>query len=101
MTRPFNLGLRFQAAAWHARRFHEWTGRWPQGRHEVIARYGPTDDFAVRTPIGTSQGFCEVDFYFEVHPSGSPLGMRDDAFGDNWCAFAIAELENTNPKPNQ
>lgn len=99
MARAFNYGLRSQIAVWHARRFHDWAGGWPQGRHEVIARYGPTDDYAIRTPIGTSNGHCEVAFFYELHASGARLARREDEFDFNWCAFALAELEKTQPEP--
>jgi hypothetical protein len=101
MSRAFHRGLRFQAAVWHARRFYEWTGGWPQGRHEVIARYGPTDDFPIRTPIGTSQGYCEAVLHFDVHPAGAPFVLGNTETGYNWCAFAIDGLEITKPEQRQ
>lgn len=93
MARAYNRGLRYQAAAWHARRFREWTGAWPQGSHEFVIKYGPTDDFEIRTPIGDRQGYCEIQLYFEVHPAGAAFVAGNEDVGFNWCAFAIAELD--------
>jgi len=71
MARAYNRGLRHQAAVWYARRFRNLTGVWPQGRHEFIIKYGPTDEFEIRTPIGNHQGYCEIRLHFEVHPAGA------------------------------
>ena len=92
MARAYNRGLRYQAAAWHARRFREWTDVWPQGSHEFVIKYGPTDDFEIRTPIGDHQGYCEIELYYEVHHDGAALVPGNEEVGFNWCAFAMDEL---------
>jgi hypothetical protein len=92
MARAYNRGLRYQAAVWYARRFRECTGAWPQGTHEFIIKYGPTDDFEIRTPIGNHQGYCEIRLYFEVHPAGAALVTGNAEVGFNWCAFPMEEI---------
>ncbi|MCZ8135515.1 MAG: hypothetical protein O9266_04360 [Porphyrobacter sp.] len=93
MARAYNRGLRYQAAVWHARRFREWAGVWPKGIHEFVIKFGPTDDFEIRTPIGDHQGYLEVELHFEVHSSGSEFVEGNEEVGFNWCAFSLEELE--------
>lgn len=93
MARAFHRGLRLQAAVWHARRFREWTGHWPEGTHQFIIKYGPTDDFAIRTPIGDHYGYSEIELHYEVHPDGATFVPGNEDVGFNWCAFAMDELE--------
>lgn len=99
MARAYNRGLRYQAAVWHARRFKQWTGAWPQGRHEFVIKYGPTDDFEIRTPIGDHRGYCEIELHCEVHPDGADFVSGDENVGFNWCAFAIDELMENDESP--
>lgn len=101
MARAFNRGLRYQAAVWYARRFHEWMGVWPQGTHEFIIKYGPTDDFEIRTPIGDHQGYCEIRLHFEVHPAGAAFVPGNAEVGFNWCAFPMKELDGVAFENNQ
>lgn len=93
MARAFNRGLRYQAAVWYGRRFRNWTGVWPQGRHDFIIAFGPTDEFAIRSPIGTAQGYREIVLHFEVHEAGGAFERGNEEVGFNWCAFALADLE--------
>jgi hypothetical protein len=93
MARAYNRGLRYQAAVWYSRRFKKLTGSWPQGTHEFIIKYGPTDDFEIRTPIGNHKGYCELRLHFEVHPEGAAFVRGNAEVGFNWCGFSLGELE--------
>ena len=92
MGHRYAHGLRLQAAVWYARRFREWTGSWPQGTHEFIIKYGPTDEFEIRTPCGGKEGYCEIRLHFEARPAGAAFVEGDAEVGFNWFAMPIHDL---------
>lgn len=92
MGHRYAHGLRLQAAVWYARRFREWTGSWPQGTHEFIIKYGPTDEFEIRAPCGGKEGYCEIRLHFEARPAGAAFVEGDAEVGFNWFAMPIDDL---------
>lgn len=93
MAQAFNKSLRRQAAVWYACRTKELTGAWPAGLHQFTIKYGPNEEFEIRTPIGNSHGERETELHFEVHAEGAALTPDCEGAGLNWYAFAIADLE--------
>lgn len=98
MVQAFNWGLCVQAAVLYARRTKELTGKWPNGEHCVVFRYGPTDEFDVRTPIGLGSGKREIEVYFEVRPDGKAVTSGRDHVDFNWCAFALDKISYVTTK---